>query len=315
MSKRQKSRNEKADGRGGSYARLPHCLTKHDAYRTASFRARAALDVLAQRHNGFNNGKISMSADELAYGLNCQNHRANATALGELIARGIITLEKDHPRGSRLAREYRLTYISTLRAGQIVPATNDYLQWRVGSAGTVTKRKIGKSRVAMTATENRLSSAMTATERKISPPKIDPNFPGSERETRADLDSSVAVITTHIGGHVSPVSGSGENGGSARPDPERPACIAHDAWVAAAARAAENPAAPSADELRDRAILFLVKAPRGTQTLLARESGIPDGTLSKFINQQGPLAPRACIDLACALGRLEGRRQQQGKAA
>lgn len=315
MSRSRKARNEKADGRGGSYSRLPHCLLKHDAYRTASFRARAALDVLARRHNGFNNGRITMSADELAHGLNCQNHRANSAAMGELIARGIVSLERDYPRGSRLAREYRLTYVSTLQGANLVPATNEYLAWTIGSAGTVEKRKQpGKSRVAMMTTEEALSSVVITTERKKSSPKSDPIFEVSQREPIESVDPSVAVTTTHIGGHA---TGSFPGPGRdrfKRPELERPDSVTADAWRAAAARAAENSAAPSADEMRDRTIVFLANAPRGTQTLLAKESGIPDGTLSRFINQEGPLSPRACVDLTCALGRLQSR-PQKGHAA
>ena len=131
-------RSEKPDGRGGRYRMLPDCLLKSEAYRTTSFREKAALMVLMLRHTGFNNGSIALSADDLAYGLDCQNHAANRSAVAGLISRGIVEMMRDYPRGSRLAREYRLTFVPTQRA----PATHEYLAWQTGDAGTRRKNAL-----------------------------------------------------------------------------------------------------------------------------------------------------------------------------
>lgn len=315
---KRKARSEKADVRGGMYFRLPHCLMDHPAFRTASFRAQTALGVLGRRHNGFNNGRITMSSQELAIGLNCQNHRANSAAMRELMTRGLVELMKDHPRGSRLAREYRLTFVSTMRAGQIQPATNEYLQWREGDAGTVQKRKRPKSRVVMTTKEKGLSSVVIAEDAKQTDPIFSPANGSAEREPFVSVEPSIAVITTHIGNHVGTATADlADAGGPDRPkrsEPTRPLGIAEDAWRLAGIRAAENPAAPAIEEVRSRTVRFLDGAPRGTQTQLSRETGIPGGTLSLFINHEGPLSPRHRIDLACALARL-GAQPEQGKAA
>jgi hypothetical protein len=191
----------RADGRGGGFVLLPYSLLNSAAYRTASARAKAVLVVIASRFKGYNNGRLCLSSAELADALSCWNYAANAKAIGELIARGIVVLEKSYRRGVRLSPEYRLTFVSSGPEANVKPATNDYLRWKEGDAGTVSKRVVGKKTVAAIANETRVSSVTTANERK-------PTVATAEHETsRIDgkppfsKGSSFAVIAEHIVSH------------------------------------------------------------------------------------------------------------------
>lgn len=283
-----KSKPERPDARGGGFILLPDCLMKSDAYRTASFRARAALNVLLARHSGFNNGKITMSVEELAVGLDCQNFRANAAAMAELQSRGIVVLEKDYPRGVRLAREYRLTFIPVKDA----PATHDYVSWKPGDAGTV------KKRVVAIANETSVSTAAIANEMKLSTAVIANETNANDGKPPMFPEASVAIMAGHIGNHVgssAPVTkGEGETAGGHR-------------RTANGARFGGQPvsAAPPAEELREKVLMHVERCGRGSQGRLAKAAGIPRGTLCKFVRNGGPLNEQARIRLACSFPRAE----------
>jgi hypothetical protein len=283
--KRKQQAAHNADGRGGRFALLPHCLTASDAYRLASFRAKAIVAVVAARFDGFNNGHICLSARELADALGCQNHRANSTALGECIARGLLVCERPHPRGSRLSPEYRLTWVSSGAAGKVQPATNDYLHWQAGDAGTKPTRNIGKNRPVAIATETSLSVVTTATERKQTVAAIATAETANDVNPPFLVEPSVAAIATHIVSH---------RGGS-KTHPPRSRDIANGPISAA----------PDAVELRKRMLGVLARLPRGFQGRLAQAASVPPGTLSKFLNHDGPLSEQARIRLTCALPKTE----------
>ncbi|HEX8443037.1 MAG TPA: hypothetical protein VF631_05255 [Allosphingosinicella sp.] len=274
---------QKADARGGTYFLLPSCLLKSEAWRTASNRAVKALFVVAGRHTGFNNGKIAVPATALAEGMDCQNHHANSAALAELCARGILEQTSKHARGVRLAREFRLTFIPTETAA----TTHDYLGWRVGDAGTR-----GKKRVATTAIETSVSVATTAIEAKLSIATTATDEKRNDAKQPVLVGSTVATTAMHIGNHLrdarSDRSGSGKNASG------------HFAKSGEVISAAPDP-----DELRERTLALIGKLGRGTQGRLARQSGIPGGTLSRFIHRDGPLSESARIKLTCAFPRTE----------
>src|SRR3954469_2524302 len=122
MSKRKA---ERGDARGGGFLLLPHCVLASEAFRTASPRAIKVLLALCAKHNGFNNGSISLGFRELATLVDSRNNAANSKALCQLMERGLVAIERTYPKGQRLANEYRLTFVA---AGD-APATNDYLSW------------------------------------------------------------------------------------------------------------------------------------------------------------------------------------------
>ncbi len=289
------SRAEKPDARGGSYFLLPHCLLKSEAWRTASPRAVKALLVLCQRHNGFNNGRIGMSLEELAIGMDSQNHKGNAKALAELHARGIAVLARNYPKSSRMAREYRLTFVPTEGS----PATHEYVEWRSGDLGTrkkptVETAKETSSFIAETAAGRKLSTAETTAAKNLIDAKP-PFFPSG----------SVADSTGHI---VSHSRGSGSH-------PSHPRRKQGGPRTSTAADAGVTSAAPSEEELRERTLALIQRLGRGSQGRLAESAGIPGGTLSKFLHNGGPLNAHARIRLACAFPKTENAHLRNERAA
>lgn len=261
--KKQRAVHAADNGGERAYLLLPHVLLKSEAYRTASFRARAALLAIAQRFNGYNNGRICISAKEMAEALNCWNYASNSVAIGELVARGIVVIERVPPRGSRLSTEYRLTFVSSGPEGKVRPATNEYRHWRQGDAGSVSKRHIGKSSLAMTTTETPLSVAMTAMEGSETIATVTTlagQIDGNEPFFRSP---SVATIAAHISSH---------GGGAYFP-----------ADLTMETAGGENDLA----RLRDLALAQISAAPVGEQGRIARAAKIPGGTFSKFLAGKG----------------------------
>jgi len=260
---------------------LPHCVISSEAFRTASTREKCVLIVLCLKHNGFNNGRIILSSIDLAHSLDCQNHAANALAMRGLILRGFVELMKDHPRGCRLAREYRLTFIPT----ETRPASHEYLQWRAGDAGTHRKK-----RVAITAIVPSHSVATVANQKKASVAMAAAEKNGSRADPPISRSGSFATTATHISYHSNRSApgrfGAGETGGGAT--------ASHCVSVA-----------PSPDELRSRARQHVVLFGRGSQGRLARQAAIPQGTFSKFLASRGALPDEARVRLACVFPRAE----------
>lgn len=274
MSKRihKKGGSHSPDGKGGNYILLPHAVIDSPAFKTASFRAQALLILLHRTFNGFNNGKLCLSRNQIAEGLNCQNHAANRKALGELVARGLVVQEKSYPLGSRLANEYRLTFISTGREGDPRPATNDYLHWAPGDAGTVSKRKPGNFRRAAIAHEDPVSCAAIAHDRKLSCAAITHEDLETDANPSSFHGSSCAAIAQHIGSHTRGQPGAGDR-------------VSTD----------------TLENLRDRVKAALANR-TATQKSLADAAGILPGTLSKFLHHGRGLPRAQCMDLQLALG-------------
>ena len=97
----------------GNYLAKPYALVDLPVYRTLPFRERAVLEAIQRSFNGFNNGRLCVSMDEIAERIGNANHHANKAAIGELVRRGLLAIEQVHPRGSRKSNEYRLTFAGT----------------------------------------------------------------------------------------------------------------------------------------------------------------------------------------------------------
>lgn len=268
-----KRKTERGDARGGGFFLLPHCLLASEAFRTASPRAIKVLLSLCAKHNGFNNGAISLGFRELAEMISSGNHAANIRALCELQERGLVALERTYPKGQRLANEYRLTFVQVGES----PATNEYLSWTVGDAGTGKK---GNFRVAVieTRTASRVAVASTGeeTSRFDSLNGVDANPPFSG-------GSPVSAASTHI---VQPYGGLPESPPKSPPITGGP-----------------KSAAPDAEELRGRVVAALDAAPRGSQGQLAALAAIRPAALSKFLGG-GSLNDAARIRLTMALPKI-----------
>lgn len=182
---------QKADYRTNFYI-TPHMLVESVAWRHLSNRGRSVLSVLQTKHNGWNNGKIGMTIHELSAALGNQNHGANSRALAEVIEKGFAECMSDANRHLSLAREYRLTFVSTGKGKDVRAATNEYLEWRPAPGS---RRKFGGAR---TATESRLSMTVTATRRKVS--VADTAMPMTESRG-VSTSPCIAVTAPHIVNH------------------------------------------------------------------------------------------------------------------
>jgi hypothetical protein len=274
-----KRKTERGDARGGGFFLLPHCLLASEAFRTASPRAVKVLLALCAKHNGFNNGMIGMGFRELAEAMDSQNHGANGKALCQLMERGLVALERSYPKGQRLANEYRLTFVAMADA----PATNDYLNWKPGDAGTRKKAR-GNFRAAETSTRSAVRVAIASTGEEISRCE---NLNGGHENPPFFGSSPVAIASTHIvqpyeGLSASPSKSPQHTGGplSAAPDPER---------------------------LRERVLSTLDSAARGSQGQLAALASIRPAALSKFLSGGGSLNDQARIRLTLALPKIAYR--------
>ena len=275
-----KRKTQRGDARGGTFLLLPHCLLNSEAFRTASPRAIKVLLALCAKHNGFNNGAIGLGFRDLGEWGDCQNHAANNRALGELIARGLIALECEHPRACRHSSEYRLTFMPTEHG----PATNDYLTWKLGDAGTCTKRSIGNFGVAVIATKSASRVATTATGEETSRCEDRNGVHAKQPFLQAP---PVAKTATHIINHV-----------KASSEASRATQQSLENGVG------RHSVAPDAKELRERVLMVLGGAPRGSQGQLAALAQILPAALSKFLNNDGPLNDHARIRLTLALPKV-----------
>ena len=287
----RRKRGAKADCRGGGFDLLPRCLTSSEAWRTASPRTTKAIVAILRRHNGFNNGKIAMSLSDLAYELDSQNHHANSRALAEAHARGICLLARSYPKGSRLAREYQLTFIESADG----PPTHEYLKWVPGDLGSRRKPTAptprSKTRTAEIAADRARSVKDFATERKVSAA----DTAMENLETDGQLPMFPELRPAVSAGHI--ISHSGQSKKKESSDGK-----IGSFWSSPFQNASS---APSTDALRARAGDLIGALGRGTQSRLATLAKIPIGTLSKFLKRDGPLSPKSRVLLSCALGRLE----------
>ncbi|MGZ8326637.1 MAG: hypothetical protein ACXWUV_03885 [Allosphingosinicella sp.] len=281
---------QRVDARGGTYLQIPHCVVRSEAYRTASLRAKAVLSAIHLSFMGWNNGRLGVTMQEIGHRVGSLNNAANRSAIGELQARGLIAIEKVHPRGARKATEYRLTFVSTGTEKRPIPATHEYLNWLVGDAGT------GKKRPQPIELRRDQRASTIEPEQEASDSNI-------EQRARARVGERPparrSTVERHIGNHSEPV---------------KPDCITDERWRAAATRAADNPAAPSADELRSRVGVHVDRFGRGAQRRLAAAAGIPETTFSRFFRGDAELSRAARLSLACAIPGVEAAEFQSGNA-
>jgi hypothetical protein len=280
---RGKAKAESADRRGGTYFLLPACLITSAAWREASPLSIKLLMALCARHTGFNNGRISLSAREAAAAVGSKNFHAISRSFGELEALGLAVLAKDRPKCERMAREYRLTFVGVGEA----PATNDYLQWSLGDAGT------RKKRASPTAAETNLSVEATATARKVSVEAAAADRGKFDRIGHVSAEDGSTHISNHGGVFAVPSS----SGGEKATDPRGFA-------FGLISRAGVISAAPPIGELRERVLAHLNTCGRGAQSRLAAQAGIPGGTFSKFLRSGGPLSAQARLRLTCSLPKM-----------
>lgn len=130
MARAKAKADQRAATRGGGFTGLPHAVQDSAAYRHLSLFGRAVLLEVLRRFNGYNNGKIAISFDDLADRLNTTNRRAIGKAFVELVQHGLLDVTAAPDRKHHKAREYRLTFVSTGDGARHVQATDDYREWQ-----------------------------------------------------------------------------------------------------------------------------------------------------------------------------------------
>lgn len=119
----------RGDTRGSQWAGLPWVVLDSPAYQTLGLYARAVLLEIVRRMDGYNNGQIAISQREIGARLNLTSYGKIGKAIAELMQHGLLDITTEGDWGQRMAREYRLTFVSTQKGHLIMPATNDYLHW------------------------------------------------------------------------------------------------------------------------------------------------------------------------------------------
>lgn len=131
MSRKRAQPDQRADTCGGAWVGIPHVVLDSAAYRDLGLMARAVLVELVRRFNGYNNGDIAASFDQLSECLSNTNRRAISAAIVELFEHGMVEIVAGADRLHHKARRYRLTFVTTGRPGATFrPATNDYRNWK-----------------------------------------------------------------------------------------------------------------------------------------------------------------------------------------
>lgn len=110
------------------FAGIPITVMESLAYRRLHLRSRAILFEIAARMNGYNNGNIVLSYEQIRDATGCCN-RDIAGAMNQLWRHGLIAFKECENWNQHRAREYRLTFVSSVSGSFILPATNDYLTW------------------------------------------------------------------------------------------------------------------------------------------------------------------------------------------
>lgn len=134
MPKKRKQADHRADTRGGALSGLPHIVADSAAYLALDPFERAVFAEILRRFNGYNNGSIGITYEEIGERLKGRNRgRPNnsriARAVARLVDHGLLGEPEPHSWMERRAREYRLTFVTSGKAPPFRSATNDYLRW------------------------------------------------------------------------------------------------------------------------------------------------------------------------------------------
>lgn len=139
MSRRKPRSDHRADTRGGPLSGLPHVVSDSAAYLHLEPFDRCVLLEILRKFNGYNNGEIGVSYEQIGERLRGPNKcRPNngriARSIVRLIEHGFLGEPTPESWLQRRARTYRLTFISSGKRPPFKAATNDYLRWTTATA-------------------------------------------------------------------------------------------------------------------------------------------------------------------------------------
>jgi hypothetical protein len=134
VAKKRQQADHRADTRGKPLSGLPHVVVDSAAYLALTAFERAVLCEILRRFNGYNNGMIAITYEQLGDRLKgpntCRPNNARiARAIAKLVDHGLLAEPTPASWLERRAREYRLTFISSGKCPPFRSATNEYLSW------------------------------------------------------------------------------------------------------------------------------------------------------------------------------------------
>jgi hypothetical protein len=127
--------DHRADTRGKPLSGLPHVVADSTAYLALTPFERAVLGEILRKFNGYNNGTIAITYEQIGDRLKGPNTgRPNngriGRAIAKLVGHGLLAEPTPASWLERRAREYRFTFISSGKGPPYRSATNEYLSWR-----------------------------------------------------------------------------------------------------------------------------------------------------------------------------------------
>ena len=171
MARGKKHSDHRADLRGKPFIGLPAAVLYSPAYARLSPMARAVLLEILARFCGYNNGDIAVSYRQLAERLSTSNYRRISAAIVELVSLGFVDVAAEGNWKPRLARRYRLTFISSGKGPPYRAATNDYARIGPEAFSSADNASAGNSRFADRASAGtlRLADGASAVIRRFPP--------------------------------------------------------------------------------------------------------------------------------------------------
>lgn len=129
MAKRKAPLQHRPDFRGRGFAALPRVVLESPAYQDLRLSARSLLWEITARFTGNNNGRIIFSHEEASQRIGVSSPKTIVAAFKSLMEHGFIDVAMESDYEARLAREYRITWLTSGKYPPYKAATNDYLDW------------------------------------------------------------------------------------------------------------------------------------------------------------------------------------------
>lgn len=147
MAKRKAPLQHRPDFKGRGFAALPRVVLESPAYQDLRLSARSLLWEITARFTGNNNGRIIFSHEEASQRIGVSSPKTIVAAFKALMEHGFIDVAMESDYEARLAREYRITWLTSGKYPPYKAATNDYLDW---SASATSKKYIPSKTEAVT---------------------------------------------------------------------------------------------------------------------------------------------------------------------
>ncbi|WP_380802830.1 hypothetical protein [Sphingobium tyrosinilyticum] len=237
--------------------------------------------------NGYNNGRIGLSHREISEALGNSNLRRIGEGIIELIDHGFIDITVEGQWKQRMARQYRITFVSTAYAP--FAATNEYRQWKPKRKSSHDEASAGEG----------ISADEASAGRKSIDDKASARILAARRKTAENGSEAVHVsadeASTLIYSHTPTRKRGRENAPDSTGKSAGPS----------SAHTAKGRTGLSATAIRDRLESLLQSSPTGTQMRLADAAKIPGGVLAQFLADGKDLSAAHNVRLMLQMEKLE----------